>query len=167
MSTSKLLYAVGVTACSLLLAAVVSAQQQPSDAAGAQKPRDGEQIMNASCGSCHEGPVIQTAAKDEAAWKATIEGMIKKGAKVAEADKPLLLTYLVRTHGPMPDGPGKDVILNTCTICHDLTRIKRTRHTAEEWEDTLVAMLNEGAPLSDDDFPVVLAYLSKNFGIKE
>ena len=47
MSTSKLLYAVGVTACSLLLAAVVSAQQQPSDAAGAQKPRDGEQIMNA------------------------------------------------------------------------------------------------------------------------
>ena len=73
---------------------------------------------------------------------------------------------MVRAHGPMPNGAGKDIVLNTCTICHDLTRVKRTQHTEEEWEATLIAMLNEGAPLSDDDFPIVLAYLTKNFGVR-
>ena len=42
-------------------------------------------------------------------------------------------------------------------------RIRNGRRSPEEWEETLNAMLNEGAPLSDADYPVVLAYLSKNF----
>jgi cytochrome c5 len=134
--------------------------------AGAQEPRSGEQIMNASCsGSCHDARPIQTSAKDEPGWAKTIDDMIQRGAMVSDADRPVLLTYLVRSHGPMPDGRGKDIVLNTCTICHDLTRIKRSRHTPEEWDDILSAMLNEGAPLSDDDFPVVLSYLARNFGL--
>ena len=35
--------------------------------------------------------------------------------------------------------------------------------TREQWEETLSAMLNEGAPLSDQDFPVLLNYLARNF----
>ena len=58
------------------------------------------------------------------------------------------------------------MVLNVCTMCHDLTRIKRSRHTADEWEDVLSTMLNEGAPLSDDDFPIVLNYLAKSFGVE-
>jgi cytochrome c5 len=133
--------------------------------ASAQAPRTGEQIMNASCGTCHDARPIETAAKDEAGWNATIEDMVGRGAMLSDADRPVLLTYLVRSHGPMPDGRGKDIVLNTCTMCHDLTRIKRTRHTPEEWEDILSAMLNEGAPVSDDEFPVVLGYLVRNFGL--
>jgi cytochrome c5 len=135
-------------------------------AAGAQEARTGEQIMNASCtGACHDARTIQTAAKDEAGWTATLDDMIERGAALSDAERPVLLTYLVRSHGPLPDGPGKSVLLNTCTMCHDLTRVKRTRHTPEEWEDILNAMLNEGAPLTDDEFPVVLLYLARNFGV--
>jgi cytochrome c5 len=154
--------------CVLLLVVVAGAQpaQQPAGAQPAPAARSGEQIMNASCtGSCHDAYPIQTAARDEAAWNETIDRMIQRGATVDDAERPTLVTYLVRTYGPMPDGPGKSIVLNTCTICHDLTRIKRTGHTAEEWEDILVAMLNEGAPLSDADFPIVHAYLAKNFGL--
>ena len=133
-------------------------------AASGQQPKDGEQIMNASCGSCHDLTYIQTAARDEKEWTETVEQMIGRGAPVRQAEKPTLSAYLVRTHGPMPDGPGKDIVLNTCTICHDRTRITRTRHTEEEWEGTLIAMLNEGAQLSDEDFPIVLRYLVKNYG---
>ena len=135
--------------------------------AAAQPPkRDGEQIMNASCNGCHDDAAIRTSAKSQEEWEQTLEEMIKLGAKVSAEDRPTLITYLVRSHGPMPNGPGKDIVLNTCTICHDLTRIKRSSHTEEEWEGTLIAMLNEGAPLSDDDFPIVLAYLTKNFGVR-
>jgi cytochrome c5 len=153
-STRFWLAATGLVSTALLFAAAARAQQVP----------EGEQIMNASCGVCHDARPIQTAAKDEAAWMATVDDMIERGAVLRPEDKPALITYLVRFHGPMPDGRGKDIVLNTCSLCHDLTRIKRSRHTVEEWEDTLVAMLNEGAPLSDEEFPVVLTYLARNFG---
>ena len=71
----------------------------------------------------------------------------------------MLLEYLVINHGPLPDGAGKTIVLNTCTLCHDLSRVRQNRATAEEWARTLQAMLNEGAPLSDDEFPIVLRYL--------
>jgi hypothetical protein len=50
-------------------------------------------------------------------------------------------------------------------MCHNLQRIKNGRRSPEEWEETLLAMLNEGAPVSDEQFPVIHAYLSKNFGV--
>lgn len=90
--------------------------------------------------------------------------MIEKGAVVSTDDVPVLIEYLVRRHGPLPDGPGKEILLNICTQCHDLQRVRRQRTTAEGWGETLVAMLNEGAPLSERDFPVLLRYLAKNFG---
>jgi len=33
----------------------------------------------------------------------------------------------------------------------------------ESWDELLSHMLNEGAPLSDDDYPVLLNYLARNF----
>jgi len=30
--------------------------------------------------------------------------------------------YLVRKHGPLPEGAGKKIMLNECTLCHDLER---------------------------------------------
>ena len=154
--TRLFLLALTVAATALVFAA----------AAAAQQPKDGEQIMNASCGTCHDARPIQTAAKDESGWIQTIDNMIEKGAALSDSDRAILLLYLVRTHGPMPDGRGKDIVLNICTMCHDLGRIKRSRHSAEEWEDTLISMLNEGAPLTDDDFPIVLNYLARNFGVE-
>jgi hypothetical protein len=103
---------------------------------------------------------------DTAAWTKTIGTMINKGAKVGQDDIPALARYLGEHYGPIPDGPGKEIVLNTCTMCHDLNRIKLGRRSPEEWEETLVSMLNEGAPLSDEAFGVVHQYLSKNFGIE-
>jgi cytochrome c5 len=132
---------------------------------GQQKPKDGEQIMNAACSSCHDTSQIQTAARNEQEWTATVDRMVGLGATLSDADRPVLIKYLVKAHGPMPDGPGKDVVLNTCTICHDLSRITSVRHTQDEWEETLIAMLNEGAELSDENYALVLRYLTKNFGV--
>jgi cytochrome c5 len=126
-----------------------------------------EEILQRNCQGCHDLRPIQTSAKDAAGWTATINAMIKdNGAEVPEKDIPALVRYLALNHGPVPDGPGKEILLNTCTMCHDLGRVKSARRSSEEWEETLIAMLNEGAPLSDAQFPVIHAYLSKNFGIE-
>jgi competence protein ComEA len=79
-------------------------------------------------------------------------------------DVTVLVEFLTRRHGPLPGGPGKEILLDTCTRCHDLQRVRRERNTPEGWLEILEAMLNEGAPLAEKDLPVLLRYLAKNFG---
>ena len=137
-------------------------------AAGIARAQDssadkGEQIQNGACLSCHDLRPIQTASYDKAGWTTAVDSMIEKGADVKAADKAVLVDFLVKNHGPLPAGPGKDILLNTCTLCHDLGRVRIHTVSREEWEETLLAMLNEGAMLSDQDFPVLLNYLARNF----
>ena len=138
----------------------------PTLAADQETPKveRGEEIQNARCTTaCHDRRPIDVEALDEAGWKKEVDSMIEKGAKVENDDVPILIAYLVRNHGPLPDGPGKDIVLTICTQCHDLQRVRRQRSSAEGWAEILDTMLNEGAPLSSEDFPVVLRYLARNF----
>ena len=139
-----------------------AAPATPAATAVAQDEK-GERILNVSCGGCHDLRPVQASAKDKDGWNEVVQNMLQKGADVSDADLPVLLDYLAEHYGPMPDGRGKDVVLNVCTMCHDLKRIRQGQRSPEEWMETLNSMLNEGAPLSDADYPVVLAYLSKNF----
>jgi cytochrome c5 len=128
-----------------------------------QQSDRGEQLMNQSCTGCHDLRPIQTQALDQEGWTATVQSMIEKGAKVSNSDIPVIVEYLVSNHGPLPDGPGKKIVLNTCTMCHDLRRVREHGATPEDWQETLISMLNEGAMLSDDEFATVLGYLARNF----
>jgi len=134
---------------------IVTAQDTTTD--------KGEQIQNGACLNCHDLRPIQTASYDKAGWTMVVDSMIEKGAEVKPADKPALIDFLSRNHGPLPEGAGKEILLNTCTVCHDLGRVRIHTVSREEWEETLSAMLNEGAMLSDQDFPVLLNYLARNF----
>jgi cytochrome c5 len=127
------------------------------------KPEPGEQIVTAACTTCHDTRPIDTQALDEPGWTKEVKAMIEKGADLKPADVPVVTDYLTRNHGPLPDGPGREVLLNVCTQCHDLQRVRRERLSAEGWSEILLAMLNEGAPLNDNDFASVLRYLAKNF----
>jgi len=141
---------------------VTAAAAAPAPAAAAQDDK-GERLLQQSCGGCHDLRPVQASARDKDGWNEVVQNMLQKGADVADKDIPALLDFLVEHYGPMPEGRGKDVVLNVCTMCHDLKRIRQGRRSPEEWTETLNSMLNEGAPLSDADYPVVLAYLSKNF----
>jgi cytochrome c5 len=152
----------------LAFAGATSAQ----DAGSGQKPAQqqepsGQQILEKTCQGCHDLRPIQTSAKDAKGWTTTIAAMVDNGAEISEKEIPVLVRHLVLNNGPVPDGPGKQILLNTCTMCHDLGRIKTARRSAEEWEETLISMLNEGAPISEEQFPVIHDYLSKHFNVKE
>ena len=147
----------------VLLSATLTVAAAAGVAGQNAQPDKGEQIMNASCTTCHDLRLIQVQAMDKEAWTSSVEMMIQRGADVPKDDLPILIEYLVTHHGPMPDGPGKNIVLNVCTMCHDLSRVRRNLATREDWEDKLGTMLNEGAPLSEQDFPIVLNYLARNF----
>jgi len=143
----------GLLACTLAAVAVVSGQTSDK----------GEQIQNASCLGCHDLRPIQTQALDKDGWTKVVASMVDKGAEVKPDELGPLVDFLVKNHGPLPDGAGKTILLNTCTVCHDLGRVRRQGGTRDDWNDILGAMLNEGAMLSEQDYPVLLAYLVRNF----
>jgi hypothetical protein len=145
-----------IAAMSLILPAIAS-RQDP------QTVEPGETILSAACLTCHDHRHVDTQALDEAGWTKVVKAEIDRGAKVSADDRPVLVDYLVRHHGPVPEGPGREILLNVCTQCHDLTRIQRQGRTPEGWLEVLDAMLNEGAPLPEQDLPTILRYLARNF----
>jgi cytochrome c5 len=122
-----------------------------------------ERIVNTTCLQCHDLRKIQTQALDAAGWQAVVESMIEKGAKVEKADVPMLSVYLEGNFGPLPDGNGKEIVLNKCTVCHDLKRVRQHLASPEEWAETIGAMENEGLMISDEEYALVLRYLARNF----
>ena len=64
----------------------------------------------------------------------------------------------------LPDGAGKDLVMNVCTVCHDLMRITSKRKTKEEWNDIVDQMATKGAKASDEQFDTIVNYLAKYFG---
>src|SRR4051795_6024382 len=63
----------------------------------------------------------------------------------------------------LPEGPGKATLLKVCHGCHGPDVVASRRHTREEWEHTVVDMINAGATGTDDEFSDIVDYLAKNF----
>jgi cytochrome c5 len=128
-----------------------------------QETPKAEQLVNTNCTTCHDLRKIQTQALDADGWTKIVNSMIDKGAKVQKDDVPMLVSYLEDNYGPLPEGAGKKIVLDKCTMCHDLKRIRQHFATVEDWADTLNAMQNEGLMISDEELVTVLKYLARNF----
>ena len=76
----------------------------------------------------------------------------------------MLLTAAAVQAQDLPDGAGKDLVLNVCTVCHELTRITSKKKAKEEWNDTVDKMAARGAKASDEEFEIIVNYLTKYFG---
>ncbi len=63
----------------------------------------------------------------------------------------------------LPDGPGKDVTVRTCGVCHEARRAASLRLSRDGWASVVDDMVRRGAKGSDDDLKTVLDYLSTNF----
>ena len=63
----------------------------------------------------------------------------------------------------LPDGPGKDVTVQTCGVCHEARRAASVRLTRDGWSSVIDDMVRRGAKGSDDDLAQVLDYLAANF----
>jgi hypothetical protein len=89
--------------------------------------------------------------------------MIVKRERLATILTAFLLTASVQAQD-LPDGAGKDVVVKVCTVCHDTARIISKKWTKEEWNATIDKMAARGAMASDEEFEIIVTYLTKNFG---
>ena len=66
----------------------------------------------------------------------------------------------------LPDGPGKKLLEERCTVCHDVDSTVATEKMDKAGWDTLVKdMKQKGAELSDTETATLVDYLAKNFGV--
>ena len=63
----------------------------------------------------------------------------------------------------MPDGPGKDVMVKMCAVCHEPRRAASVRLTREGWAGVIEDMVKRGAKGTEAEQALVLDYLAANF----
>ena len=64
----------------------------------------------------------------------------------------------------LPPGEGKDLLVKTCTGCHQISTITSQHKSESKWTDTVMEMRNRGANGSDEDMDKIVHYLAANFG---
>lgn len=65
---------------------------------------------------------------------------------------------------PQPKDRGRELVEDVCTYCHNLDRLRGKQLSREEWRGLIKGMISEGAPVTDEEFSVILDYLVKHYG---
>jgi len=65
---------------------------------------------------------------------------------------------------PRPEDRGRKLVTEICSFCHGLVKLKGQAFTRDEWSNVIKGMVSEGAPVTDEEFSLILDYLAKNFG---
>lgn len=66
----------------------------------------------------------------------------------------------------LPEGYGKAATVRVCGNCHSPERAVSLHQSRQGWEETVTKMAKLGAQGTEDDFDVILGYLSTNFGLE-
>ena len=68
----------------------------------------------------------------------------------------------------LPEGPGKRVLLASCTTCHELDEVTKLRgfYNKAQWRDLVKTMIEYGAEMKKGDDEVLVDYLTQHFGKK-
>jgi cytochrome c-type biogenesis protein CcmH/NrfF len=59
---------------------------------------------------------------------------------------------------------GATLIQERCSVCHPVSRVEGSRHTAADWKLIVDTMISKGAQLTPEEETVVVNYLSTQFG---
>jgi mono/diheme cytochrome c family protein len=73
---------------------------------------------------------------------------------------------LVRPGRPLPEGEGKNLVQKVCNDCHGPENYLNKHMDKDGWEKVVSDMVEKGATGTDQEYDIVVAYLTKNFGKK-
>lgn len=93
--TLKKPHALVIAACLVMMPALVACSPGKQE----QPKAPGLALLDAKCSVCHGADRPKNAKKSKEQWEETVTRMIGKGAQISEAEKPVLIDYLVKNHG--------------------------------------------------------------------
>jgi hypothetical protein len=142
-------------------------------------------VIRKNCTACHGIDDYAFFALDRAGWQKLLENKHKSGGvDLAEADRNLLLDWLVSKFGPdtkpfprtyvppeittfFSDPEAKRLLNRACTKCHGLERVESARNPEERWRVLLVDMRERGAQLGDEELEQLVEWLGRVWGTNQ
>jgi cytochrome c5 len=144
-----------VTLCcgtyALLAAAVFAANPIPDG--------PGKKILESACVTCHKLDVVVSKKGTWQQWHDVVSGM---NAKLTSEESADVVGYLARHFGTKDR--GQELVEEICSFCHGLAKLKGQEYTRDQWENVTKGMIFEGAPVTEEEYSLILDYLAKNFG---
>jgi len=134
----------------------------PAAAADKLPAGDGKRIVETTCSSCHEQDVVTSKRYTKQQWRAVVDAMISEGASLTKAEAARVVEYLAKNFGEKDR--AKELYQEICSYCHELERITRQSLTREEWRGLIKGMVDEGAPVTEEEFSMIVDYLAEHFG---
>ena len=67
----------------------------------------------------------------------------------------------------LPEGKGRDLMLEACVQCHDFKVILSQRKARDAWRRSVNEMIWRGAPLVDEEAAEITSYLGSRFGAEK
>ena len=119
----------------------------------------GKSIVEAACSSCHSLEVITSKKLTRQRWQVLVLAM---GPSLRKSEVAQAVEYLAKNFGDQDR--GKELVEEICSLCHEWQRIKDQHLSKDEWAGTIKGMIFEGAPVTDEEFNLIVDYLAKNFG---
>jgi cytochrome c5 len=129
---------------------------------------EGKKIVEAVCVSCHTLEVIKSKKWNKERWQTVVAAMVDRGAALNSGEADEVVAYLAKNFGA-DDGnsKGRKLVEDICSLCHEWQRVKAQEFTKEEWSGVIKGMISEGAPVTDEEFDLIVEYLAKNYGPKD
>jgi competence protein ComEA len=88
--------------------------------------------------------------------------------RVAAFTAALAIAASARNEGsPGAKDRGRELVRDVCTYCHNLDRLRGQELSREEWRGLTKGMISEGAPVTDEEYSMILDYLAKNYGKRQ
>ena len=77
-------------------------------------------------------------------------------------------TINVAVSEALPDGPGRQILMNACTSCHNLREVTKFKgfFVRAQWRDVVLTMMDYGAPVNEKEAEVLTDYLTSALGKK-
>ena len=86
-------------------------------------------------------------------------------ASPSPPSSPLATAYEVGVE--LPEGPGRDILISECLICHELGSLELFKdfYNRDSWRSLVVSMRGNGAEVDDTEIEVLSDYLAQHFGV--
>jgi quinoprotein glucose dehydrogenase len=125
--------------------------------------RDGKQYVVIAAGGSNRFRMIAGTA-DQAADSLIAFSLGGGTPAAAPAPTVALASRAPADSRPLPDGPGKDVVVRMCTQCHGAAIFTGLRLSREDWKDEVNMMIARGAKGTSADVRTVVNYLVAHYG---
>lgn len=132
---------------------------------------EGKDLVTDFCAGCHGLDRVAAYKGTEEDWGGVVYTMRARGLEVTPEETQQIVAYLTKNFpppakkaaAPLPDGEGKDLVMDRCTGCHDLVRVEDHTGTKDDWQGVAKYMASLGMAATPEETVRIVAYLAKNF----